>query len=385
MKCVQVSCECSLPYSPFLWKRVWLRSGATKRLVLSRWITDCEPTSFVVLRCFARTLLGIEGMQPSNHRRLADREHRTDRQAGIVRSEHGASVFLCSGLVLKIICPRVLRRKSFFEPLVVTYKGETLPPHHRSVCWSKSLLNPPGFLERLADAVANDCMLCVQVLDHITRSGSEREADNQPPMLKIVQGRQLSTPNNSSSDHPYLRASENQSDLRKARVSAISRRPVWERGSANRSKAVAIRRRRSSALACHEALSASSIGTAARRVLVVRSGWVIANSRPVPPAQHSDDGCLVVGKEVEHSGRRRRGCLQHQIVTLDLHADAGGTCCLEGLSRTHSRRLHTEFPIGGSSSLVSPCQRPLASGPWGGIEFLLAMPPMVPMTIPLLG
>ena len=70
MKCVQVSCECSLPYSPFLWKRVWLRSGATKRRVLSRWITDCEPTSFVVLRCFARTLLGIEGMQPQQSSKI---------------------------------------------------------------------------------------------------------------------------------------------------------------------------------------------------------------------------------------------------------------------------------------------------------------------------
>ena len=68
-------------------------------------------------------------------------------------------------------------------------------------------------------------------------------------------------------------------------------------------------------------------------------------SRPRPGRSSATMLGLVARQQIEHGGRRRRGCFQHQIVAVETELDAGGARRLEGLDRAHSRALQPGVPV----------------------------------------
>ena len=96
---------------------------------------------------------------------------------------------------------------------------------------------------------------------------------------------------------------------------------------------------------------------ACERLSLGFSAWQSAvefhNSRPFveerPPvlgrpavatgSQHSYDLCFVLRQYLQDGAGWRRGCLQHQVVTVDFEVNTDSASCLQSFSRAHIRPL----------------------------------------------
>ena len=76
------------------------------------------------------------------------------------------------------------------------------------------------------------------------------------------------------------------------------------------------------------------------------------------PQQRHDLG-LVARQRLDHGGRRRRWCLQYQVVAIDLELDADGACHAECLNRAHTMRFFHKEASGGA-----PCDVLSELIPW---------------------
>src|SRR5215469_5118103 len=94
------------------------------------------------------------------------------------------------------------------------------------------------------------------------------------------------------------------------------------------------------------------------RLPVLRRPAVAAGS------QHSYDLCFVLRQYLQDGAGWQRGCLQHQVVTVDFEVNTDSASCLQSLGCAHSRPLQPVFlKLGESSSLTGISFPPFPSFP----------------------